>query len=156
MNKETETPLAVALDELGIAKSTLAKAVGVTPATVSRWLSGKRNPSGPRLKRIAEVLRKPVSYFTDAAATPKPARNWRRRYADLILRGVDPDEAWKVVTGNRSPPSGAEWTIVQETTEASRQVLKAASKGDWEKLTPEEQDEILDRIGRLAARRHGR
>src|SRR6185369_3331573 len=108
----TAAALAAVIDEMGIEKSTLAKVCGVSRETVSRWLSGERNPSRTHLDQIAEFSSKPISYFVDDPTPARPTRPLHRRYADLILRGIDPGEAWKAVTGSRSPPSEAEWAIV--------------------------------------------
>ncbi|MBQ9537814.1 MAG: helix-turn-helix transcriptional regulator [Treponema sp.] len=41
----------------------LAEKLGVTEVTVSRWLSGERDPSIETLNRIAEALGTSTSYF---------------------------------------------------------------------------------------------
>lgn len=48
--------LRVAMAMKGLRSKQLAKAVGVTPVTVSGWLNGRSEPSLARLRTIAMVL----------------------------------------------------------------------------------------------------
>ncbi len=52
--------------ELGITQVHFAETVGVTPAIVNRWESGKQEPSETIVK------------FVDLIATLKPGRDWVR------------------------------------------------------------------------------
>ncbi len=43
--------------------SQLSKQLGVSHATVLRWLSGENRPSGPSCMKLANIARLPLSYF---------------------------------------------------------------------------------------------
>jgi len=45
-------------ESAGLNQSDLARLVGVTPATINRWESGARCPSGPAAAAYAQALRK--------------------------------------------------------------------------------------------------
>lgn len=76
---EAAARLRARLDELGWSQVDLAKAIDVTPAVVSRWLSSERVPSLEMAFRIqeskvgleAEIWRKPPSSGADATG-PQP------------------------------------------------------------------------------------
>jgi len=56
-------------NELGITQVQFAKTLGVTPAIVVRWETGKQEPSETIVK------------FVDLIATLKPGRDWVRLHA---------------------------------------------------------------------------
>jgi Zn-dependent peptidase ImmA (M78 family)/transcriptional regulator with XRE-family HTH domain len=58
--------LTLARRRRGLTKSKLAKAVGVTPLTISRYENGDSEPSGSTLAALAKVLGFPISFFTGA------------------------------------------------------------------------------------------
>jgi transcriptional regulator with XRE-family HTH domain len=59
----TETPttpnvaLAEAIEESGLRKDFIAATVGVAPATLSRWLSGRQDPGLLHREKLAILLR---------------------------------------------------------------------------------------------------
>ena len=57
MNKPRCNRISIVLDELGIDQKDLARLVGVTKDTVSRWCRNENNPRLPDLHKIARVLR---------------------------------------------------------------------------------------------------
>jgi transcriptional regulator with XRE-family HTH domain len=57
MNKPRYNRISIVLDELGIDQKDLARLVGVTKDTVSRWCRNENNPRLPDLNKIARVLR---------------------------------------------------------------------------------------------------
>jgi transcriptional regulator with XRE-family HTH domain len=55
------------LRELGLRAADLARLVGTTEATVSRWVNGRSRPGTRNLERLAEALQLPYSRLADAA-----------------------------------------------------------------------------------------
>jgi transcriptional regulator with XRE-family HTH domain len=53
--------------ELGLRSIDLAREIGTTEATVSRWVHGRSRPVPKNLERLANVLRLPYSSLVDAA-----------------------------------------------------------------------------------------
>lgn len=53
----------IAMAEMGLNQSMLAKKLGVKPNTISQWLSGTNSPKIDTLKKIAKATGKPVNYF---------------------------------------------------------------------------------------------
>lgn len=53
---------------LGLSQGTVAEHLGVTRPAVSAIERGMRKVSGLELKRLAELYRRPVTYFLDAEA----------------------------------------------------------------------------------------
>lgn len=51
------------LIEVGYSQSELARALGVTPQCVNRWLRGISFPRPAVLKKLSEIVNKPVSWF---------------------------------------------------------------------------------------------
>jgi transcriptional regulator with XRE-family HTH domain len=53
--------------ELGIRSVDIARSLGSTEATVSRWINGRNQPAVRNLRRLAEVLKVPYESITEAA-----------------------------------------------------------------------------------------
>ena len=53
--------------ELGMRSVDLAREIGTTEATVSRWVHGRSQPVQKNLERLADVLRLPYAHLVDAA-----------------------------------------------------------------------------------------
>ncbi|MBQ3834940.1 MAG: helix-turn-helix transcriptional regulator, partial [Elusimicrobia bacterium] len=53
------------LFEQNLSQEELAKKIGTKQQMISRWLTGGRNPSLNSLKKIAEALNVPLSYFVE-------------------------------------------------------------------------------------------
>lgn len=53
---QTENLITTALQKLGMNQTQLAKELGVTQATVSRWENGKIKKVGPLAQRVIERL----------------------------------------------------------------------------------------------------
>lgn len=54
--------------QAGMTQGELAERLGISYVGVSQWESGRRNPKGSTLERIAEVLDVPLGYLTGAYA----------------------------------------------------------------------------------------
>jgi len=54
--------------ELGLRSSDLARLVGTTEPTVSRWINGHSRPEARNLQRLAEALGLPYTHLADLAA----------------------------------------------------------------------------------------
>jgi transcriptional regulator with XRE-family HTH domain len=55
--------------ELGLRSIDLARMVGTTEATVSRWVNGRSRPGSQNLRRLAEVLQVPHARVVEAAGS---------------------------------------------------------------------------------------
>lgn len=75
MNKSVINRIEMQLKRKNMSQRDLAKKLGVSEVTVSRWLSGDRDPSIDTLNKIAEALDTTASYFfiTDDWHTEKKA-----------------------------------------------------------------------------------
>ena len=73
MNESVRNRIEMQLRLKKMNQKDLAEKLGVTEVTVSRWLSGERDPSIETLNRIAEALGTTTSYFfiTDDWQTEK-------------------------------------------------------------------------------------
>ena len=73
MNESVRNRIEMQLRLKKMNQKDLAEKLGVTEVTVSRWLSGERDPSIETLNRIAEALDTTTSYFfiTDDWQTEK-------------------------------------------------------------------------------------
>lgn len=57
--------LKLAMLESGLNQVSLAKKLGLKPASVSQWFTGKNNPKMETVNKIARATSKPVNYFFD-------------------------------------------------------------------------------------------
>ena len=73
MNESVRSRIEERLRALGMTQRDLAARLGVSEVTVSRWLSGERNPSIETLSKIADALGTDTSYFftSDSRAEEK-------------------------------------------------------------------------------------
>ncbi|MGD2065453.1 MAG: helix-turn-helix transcriptional regulator [Dehalococcoidia bacterium] len=72
------TRIQQAREELGITQHDLAARLGCTQAALSNYELGKRRLYLANLERIASVLGKPLSYFTEPVTDEDDARDWAR------------------------------------------------------------------------------
>lgn len=64
-NENVIKQIKIAMAEMGLNQTSLAKKVGVKPNTVSQWLTGTNSPKMDTLKKVAKATGKPVNYFFD-------------------------------------------------------------------------------------------
>ena len=62
-----------ALSDINMTQKELAKKTGVTEATISRYLSGARNPRGEILSKIADVLGLTTDYLLGNSEVKHPS-----------------------------------------------------------------------------------
>ena len=55
----------LALDEIGISQRNLADQLGISHSAVSMWVSDKRIPKYPTIKKIANITKKPIDFFIE-------------------------------------------------------------------------------------------
>ena len=67
-----------AREELGMTQQELAARLGCTQAALSNYELGKRRLYLANLEKIASVLRKRLSYFTEPSIDEDDARDWAR------------------------------------------------------------------------------
>ena len=63
MNESVRSRIEERLRALGMTQRDFAARLGVSEVTVSRWLSGERNPSIETFSKIADALRTDTSYL---------------------------------------------------------------------------------------------
>jgi transcriptional regulator with XRE-family HTH domain len=63
--------LRAARDRLGLENLDIATAMGVSEATVSRWMNGKRTPLVNHLHRLADILQEQVGNLMDDSGPAK-------------------------------------------------------------------------------------
>jgi len=67
--------LKLAMLESGLNQVSLAKKLGLKPASVSQWFTGKNNPKMETVNKIARATSKPVNYFFDNSTDVKGNNN---------------------------------------------------------------------------------
>jgi transcriptional regulator with XRE-family HTH domain len=72
------TRIQQAREELGITQHDLAARLGCTQAALSNYELGKRRLYLANLEKIASVLGRPLSYFTEPVTDEDDARDWAR------------------------------------------------------------------------------
>ena len=75
--KETEfvKKLKLAMLESGLNQVALAKKLGLKPASVSQWFTGKNNPKMETVDKIARATGKPANYYFDNSTDVKGNNN---------------------------------------------------------------------------------
>lgn len=61
--EEVVKKIKIAMAEMGLNQTSLAKKLGVKPNTVSQWLTGTNAPKTDTIKKIAKATGKPINYF---------------------------------------------------------------------------------------------
>ena len=74
-NENVIKQIKIAMAEMGLNQTSLAKKVGVKPNTVSQWLTGTNSPKMDTLKKVAKATGKPVNYFFDNSTDVKGNQN---------------------------------------------------------------------------------
>ena len=73
-----------AREVLGLSKSELADAVGVSRPAISSWLAGRHTPNPEHLARICEVTGHPASFFSPSGAEPDDRAAFRRELVAIV------------------------------------------------------------------------
>ncbi|MDR3244493.1 MAG: helix-turn-helix transcriptional regulator [Elusimicrobiota bacterium] len=84
-NKEMIKKLRMAMAEIGFSQADLAKKLSVSRVIVNRWMQGDALPSTKNTKRIAEAVKKPLSYFLDDIQVVSETGNSRVSNKELEL-----------------------------------------------------------------------
>ena len=74
-NENVIKQIKIAMAEMGLNQTSLAKKVGVKPNTVSQWLTGTNSPKMDTLKKVAKATGKPINYFFDNSTDVKGNQN---------------------------------------------------------------------------------
>lgn len=74
-NRELGQRIKAAREQAGLTQLAFALAMHYSPGSVSRWENGRNTPDMETLMQIADVLGRPVSYFTAALDRPVPSNN---------------------------------------------------------------------------------
>lgn len=79
------------LGSLGVTQKVIASRVGVSQATVARWISGKRDPSPEHRRILASAYRIPVAAWPDewGAIRDLIVRKLAARAPDLLRELVE-------------------------------------------------------------------
>lgn len=107
MEKTISQKIEERLQELNISQKDLASKVNVTEATISRHISGDRNPRGEILFRIAKVLGLSTDYLLGNSSVEQSSDlNCLEKYKELSevfakkglsLKDMDPNEFWRIL-----------------------------------------------------------
>lgn len=65
MTKNLSTYIKSRRQNIGLTQKELAKLIGVTDVTISRWESGQRDPIWSDFVRLCEVLGMELEWFTE-------------------------------------------------------------------------------------------
>ena len=84
-NENVIKQIKIAMAEMGLNQTSLAKKVGVKPNTVSQWLTGTNSPKMDTLKKVAKATGKPVNYFFDNSMHHVPYHQFHTLQQILIL-----------------------------------------------------------------------
>lgn len=116
--------LAHALNASGMSQDDLARAVGVSQPTVSRWVTGENEPSSDMLNKMAGAMGRPI-VVTFGAPTEKAAPSTR---TERLISAVErmADELARLAT--RLPPP-AEAAEILESAEQSVEQLEQLRRG---------------------------
>lgn len=90
--------------ELGLTMLEVAKIVGVSEATISRYESGNiQNMRGNKIKRYAEALQVPASSFIDDDENEKNASANNDKSVDELLKNKRTKSKWDAILEELSP-----------------------------------------------------
>lgn len=78
-----------ALDAKGMQQSVLAYRLHVRPATVSRWVTGKAEPSSSNLQGVADILDVKVEYLTGQDEHMEHPRKRSQMFSKFKAKGQD-------------------------------------------------------------------
>jgi len=146
-NADFAQVLAAAIRRKGCKKTDLAKACGVAPQTVSRWLSGEDQPHGRRLHAMAAFLDAPELALgaegedkIDAAVLEKLLQIAERA---MIGQSV-PEAATRVLPGVAM--TEAERRLLARAAPGIRRELTEAANEEWELLPEQERRRVVAAI----------
>lgn len=136
----------------GMSSAAIGRIVGVEDGTVRGWWRGRGQPDPSKLAAYAEAVRCSADYLLTGEGPSATLDAWHHRFADLVLRGMGADEALIVATQGQVKISPEDQRRLRDSTPGIRADLEKGSGGKFERLSPEEQQQIFAEIDRLAER----
>ena len=113
--------------EAGLSQRKLAQLVKGTEASIIRYESGQARPRPARLKAIAEITNKPVSYFLeDDFTVPTTAEKFHSPEAPAAYR-IEADQPAVISEGEISYLLRLEQRLIKIETELSRLSAKIST-----------------------------
>lgn len=146
--------LQAARKEAGLTQKVLAQRAGSTVRSVANWERACRYPRAGELRRLAEALEKPVSYFMDeaeAVAVHEEALALVVRLLQRAMRGEVLAGAFDAETGDPTLLDHDRRRQLTAGEAALRDYIRASAPGAWGLLDAAAQRELLEALARREA-----
>ena len=89
MGKEFGDRVSLLLEQQGISQREIAGILGITEATISRYIKGEREPKPEMIANIATILKTTSDYLLGIEDNSQPEKMGYSRIRRLIARNAD-------------------------------------------------------------------
>jgi len=128
----------------------VAEEMGIPEATLSRYVRGEREPSGPYVRLFTKAVgcSTDALYRGDDEMLTTEVMELFLKASKLVMAGESVGEGLEKASGVKLTME--EWRMLSEQTANIRHILNQESGGKWDQLRDEEKKQILDRIAQMA------
>lgn len=128
----------------------MAEALGVTPAALYAWESGRNEPSLESLAAWAKTVGRPFIWLAlgegDAASSAESFADWVMEFADRVVGGQEPGAAYDAVTAQPEELSDRERRSLSRRGQAMRRFLERLAGREWTELSADEREALARRL----------
>jgi transcriptional regulator with XRE-family HTH domain len=128
----------------------VAEEMGIPEATLSRYVRGDREPSGPYVRLFTNAVgcSTDALYRGDDEMLTTEVMDLFLKASKLVMAGENVGEGLEKASGVMLTEE--EFRMLSEQTANIRHILNQESGGKWDLLRDEEKKEILERIAQMA------
>lgn len=132
----------------GFTAEKLSEPLGVSPATVWAWWSGRNEPGVDALVAYADAVGCSLSYLATGQEDQREEAfaDWVMEFTDRVMRGAAPTSAYDATVKGSGELSPREQRSLDRRGGAMRRFIEEEAGQPWEGLSQEERRKVVDRM----------
>lgn len=132
----------------GLTAEKLSEPLGVSPATVWAWWSGRNEPGVDALVSYADAVGCSLSYLATGEEDQREEAfaDWVMEFADRVMGGAEPSAAYAATVKGAAELSTREERSLDRRSAAMRRFIEEEAGRPWADLSPAERRRLIERL----------